>query len=68
MLSSNSLDSLRREYKDAIRQHSDASDAMKRVYVVLINIALLAGCTPASVGEILIEVESPLNLGRFPEI
>lgn len=68
MLSSDSVDSLRSEYKDAIQQHSDASDVMERVYVVLINIARLAGCTPASVGGILIEVESPLTFGRLPEI
>jgi hypothetical protein len=43
--------SLRREYEDPIQQHPHAGGVMERMHVVLTNIAHLAACTLASVGE-----------------
>jgi hypothetical protein len=48
---SKQIESLRSEYGKVIRQHPDAEGVMERINGVLIAIARLAGCTPASVGE-----------------
>jgi hypothetical protein len=45
------IESLRVEYRKTIEKHPDAGATMKKVHVVLTDIASLAGCTPKSVGE-----------------
>jgi hypothetical protein len=48
---SNLTESLRLEYENTIKQHPDTDAVMERVRGVLTAIALLTGCTPASVTE-----------------
>jgi hypothetical protein len=46
---SNLVESFRLEYENTMQQHTDTDAVMEHVCGVLITIARLAGCTPASV-------------------
>jgi hypothetical protein len=52
---------MRREYKNAILQFTDAGGVIERGRLVLVDIARLAGSTPSSVGESPLRNEVVLN-------
>jgi len=47
----NELESLRVDYKDLVKQHPDARDAIEKLRSVLLDIVRLAECTPSPSDE-----------------